>query len=101
MTPGDELDGMLWCEECLAFERRRARRWGRGLAVGAVALLALWIALAIRPSDQFRYLWAIVLVVALVLTTRLAQELAFGVFRIRNRPGARVGANNRRDDDGG
>ena len=99
VTPGDELDGMLWCEDCLAAERRRARRWGWGLALGAVALLALWIALTIRPSDQFRYLWAIVLIVALALALRLAQELVFGVVRIRNRPGARAERDARRRDD--
>lgn len=100
VTPGDELDGMLWCEECVAAERRRARRWGRGLGIGAVALLALWIALAIRPGDQFRYLWAIVLIVALGLTVRLARELVFGVVRVRNRPGVRAGADTGRDDEG-
>lgn len=86
----DELDRLLWCEECVTAERRRAAWWGRGLAVAAVALLALWIAVAVRPGPDFRILWALVVVVAYALGARLAHELAFGVIRVRNRPGARV-----------
>lgn len=87
----DELDRILWCEECVTAERRRAAWWGRGLAVGAVGLLALWIALVIRPGPEFRILWALVLIVAYALGARLAHELVFGIARVRNRAGARAG----------
>lgn len=85
-----ELDRILWCEECVAAERRRAAWWGRGLAVTAVGLLALWIALVIRPGRDFRILWALVLIVAYALGARLANELFFGITRVRNRAGARA-----------
>lgn len=80
---------MLWCEECVAAERRRAAWWGRGLAFVAAVLLALWIALFVRPGPDFRILWAVLLIFAYYLFTRLARELSYGVIRVRNRPGAR------------
>ena len=91
-TPGDDLDRILWCEACVAAERKRAARWGRGLAFAAATLLGVWIALYIRPSDAFRYLYALVIVVAFVLGSRLGTELVYGIARVRNRPGAREGA---------
>ena len=90
VTPGDELDGLLWCEECDAAERKRAALWGRGLAFAAATILGIWIAVAIGPSGQFRYLYAFVVVVAFVLGARLATELVYGILRVRNRPGARA-----------
>lgn len=96
-TP-EELDGMLWCEDCIAAERRRAAWWGRGLALGAASLLAVWIALVIRPGADFRILWAVLLIFAWFLLTRLARELTYGVFRIRNRPGVRAGEVSGPDD---
>lgn len=90
-TPGDDLDRILWCEECVAAERKRAARWGRGLAFAAATLLGVWIALAIRPSDSFRYLYGLVIVVAFVLGSRLGTELVFGIARVRNRPGVLEG----------
>lgn len=88
----DELDRILWCEDCVAAERRRAAWWGRGLALIAAALLALWIAVAIRPGDEFRILWAVLLIFAYYLFTRLARELAYGVIRVRDQPAARADA---------
>ncbi|HSH46508.1 MAG TPA: hypothetical protein VK966_11760 [Longimicrobiales bacterium] len=86
----EELDGMLWCEECIAAERQRAAWWGRGIALVAAVLLAVWIALVIRPGSDFRVLWAVLLVFAWFLFTRLAREISYGVIRIRNRPGVRA-----------
>lgn len=88
-TTADELDRILWCEECVSAERKRSARWGRLLAVLAVGLLAVWIALVIRPGEAFRILWALVLIVAYALGARLASELFFGMARVRNRPGVR------------
>lgn len=88
-TPGDDLDRILWCEECVTAERKRAGRWGRGLAFAAATLLGVWIAAALRPADEFRYLYALVIVVAFVLGSRLGTELVYGIVRVRNRPGAR------------
>ncbi|MFO7894202.1 MAG: hypothetical protein R6U63_10740 [Longimicrobiales bacterium] len=90
-VPGDDLDRILWCEDCVEFERKRAARWGRGLALAAAALLGIWIALAISPGGQFRYLYALVIIVAYVLGSRLGTELVFGIARVRNRPGVLEG----------
>lgn len=86
-STADDLDRLLWCEECVAGERRRSAWWGRGLALVAAALLALWIAIVIRPGPDFRILWAALLIFAYYLFTRLARELTYGVIRVRNRPG--------------
>lgn len=86
----DELDRLLWCEDCVAAERGRTAWWGRGIALLTAGLLALWIALEIRPGDRFLLLWALVLVVAYGLIARLAHELVYGIMRVRNRPGARA-----------
>ncbi len=84
-TP-DDLDRMLWCEECVAAGRRRAAWWGRGLALLAALLLALWIAVVVQPGPDFRILWAVLLIFAYYLLTRLGRELAYGVIRVRDRP---------------
>jgi hypothetical protein len=95
----DELDRTLWCDDCRLAERRRAGWLGRALGFLAAVALALWIALWVRPSDQFLLLWASVLVVALYLFSRLGKEIIYGIIRVRNVPGARAG---RYDDaDGG
>ncbi|MFW6205912.1 MAG: hypothetical protein ACOC5I_01605 [Gemmatimonadota bacterium] len=87
----DEVDRLLWCEDCVLAERSRAAWWGRGIALVTAGLLALWIAVQIRPGDRFRILWALVLIVAYLLIARLAHELVYGVRRVRNRSGARSG----------
>jgi hypothetical protein len=85
----DDLDRILWGQECQRAERRRAAWWGRALAFGAAVLLSLWIATRIQPSDQFLRLWALVVVVAFYLGSRLGTELVYGITRVRNVPGAR------------
>jgi hypothetical protein len=97
-TPGDDLDRILWCEECVTAERKRAARWGRGLALAAATALAVWIGLAIRPAGRFRYLYALVLIVAFYLGARLGTELVFGIARVRNVPGALEGAHEEEDE---
>lgn len=80
---------MIWCEECQRAERRRAAWWGRAAAFLAAIALTFWIALDVRPSDQFLLLWALVVVVAFYLGSRLGTELVYGAVRVRNVPGAR------------
>jgi hypothetical protein len=80
----DQLDRMLWCDDCLRAERRRAGWWGRALGFAAAIALSFWIAIAIQPSPQFRILWALVVIVLFYLMSRLGQELMFGIFRVRN-----------------
>jgi len=86
----DELDRMLWCEDCQLAERRRAAWLGRAGGFAAAIALSFWIAINIQPSDQFLILWAMVVIVAFYLLSRLGQELAYGVIRVRNVPGVRV-----------
>jgi hypothetical protein len=90
VIPGDELDRILWCEDCVTAEGRLAARRGRVVALLGAGLLAVWIAISIRPGDQFLALWAIVILVAYALGARLARELIYGIARMRNRPGARA-----------
>jgi hypothetical protein len=87
----DELDRTLWCDDCRLAERRRAGWLGRGAGFLAAVALSLWIALWVRPSDQFLLLWAVVLIVALYLFSRLGTELIYGIIRVRNVPGTREG----------
>jgi hypothetical protein len=81
-------------------ERRRAGWWGRALGFAAAVALSFWIAIVIQPSDEFRVLWALVVIVAFYLLSRLGQELVFGMLRVRNVPGARA-AGRGKDRPGG
>jgi hypothetical protein len=87
----DELDRMLWCDGCRSAERRRAAWWGRALAFAAAIALSFWIAIDVQPSQDFLILWALVVIVAFYLLSRLGQELIYGIFRVRNVPGTRAG----------
>ena len=87
--PNEELDRLLWCEECLALACRRAtaRGWiaGGGLAV----VLALYIWLWIRPDfSLIPTAWIAIVVVAFYLGARVAKESLFGWERLRNRRAA-------------
>jgi hypothetical protein len=87
----DELDRTLWCDECRLAERRRAGWLGRAAGFAAAVALSFWIAIAVRPAPDFRVLWALVVLVAFYLLSRLGQELFYGIIRVRNLPGARAG----------
>lgn len=86
VKPLDELDRLLWCEECQAAARRRAAR--RGWAAGALLALglAVYIYVAIQPDlSLIPTAWLATLVVAFYLGARVAREIFFGVDRLRNR----------------
>ena len=82
----EELDRLLWCEECLERAGRRANRIG-WLSGGVIALLlALYIWLVIQPDlSLIPALWGATLAVAFYLGGRVAREIAYGVMRLRNR----------------
>ncbi|HEX9708582.1 MAG TPA: hypothetical protein VGB42_01190, partial [Candidatus Thermoplasmatota archaeon] len=81
-----ELDRLLWCEACRERGRARAARVGWGVGASVAALLALWIALAIRPSrDLILGGWIAVVVAAFWLASRITREIGYGVMRVRNR----------------
>lgn len=82
----EDLDRLLWCEECQAAAKRRAamRGW---LAGGALAvILALYIWLVIQPDlSLIPTGWAATLLVAFYLGSRVARELFLGWERLANR----------------
>jgi hypothetical protein len=86
----DELDRSLWCDDCRLAARRRAAWIGRAAGFAAAVLLSFWIAIDVQPAPEFRILWALVVIVAFYLLSRLGPELAFGVMRVRNVAGVRA-----------
>lgn len=81
---------MLWCDQCQLAERRRAGWLGRALGFAAAIALTFWIAIDVQPAAEFRILWALVVLVAFYLLSRLGQELVYGIIRVRNVPGVRA-----------
>lgn len=81
-----ELDRLLWCEECLARARQRAawRGWAAGVALAAGLGLYIW--LVIQPDlSLIPTAWIATLAVALYLGGRVARELFYGYERLANR----------------
>lgn len=78
-----DLDRLLWCTGCVARTRARATRIGWISGGGLAAGLGLWIFIVIRPSDLVLGGWIATLVAAAWLGSKLAREIAFGVFRYR------------------
>lgn len=83
LYPRSELDRYLWCPDCVESAVRAARRWGRVAALAVALALALWIVFGIRPSPQFRYLWAAPVLVTYLLVARIVQTIVLGVYRAR------------------
>ncbi len=81
-----ELDRLLWCEECQKRAQKRASTWG-WVAGGALALLlALYIWFVIEPAaDLIPTGWIAALVAAFYLGGRVSREIIFGAMRIRSR----------------
>jgi hypothetical protein len=84
----EEMDRLLWCEECRDSARRRASLWGWGLGGFFAAVLALWIKVYIQPSDIVIGGWIATVVVALWIGGRIAREIAYGIMRYQNRKAA-------------
>jgi hypothetical protein len=89
LRPFADLDRMFWCEECRVAARRVAARWGRICALAGAAAVAVWIGLGVRPpSVRLQILYAAAVLVLYRIGRRLAEELVYGVARIRNQRGA-------------
>ena len=86
VRPKDDLDRLLWCDECR--ERARARAARRGWLAGAVValVLSLWIWLWVRPDpDLVLGGWIATVVAAFWIGARVAREIDYGVQRFSNR----------------
>ncbi len=84
--PKEELDRLLWCEECVERAKRRASRigWGSGAVIALLVGLYIWF--VVQPDlSLIPALWGATLAVAFYLGGRVAREIAIGVMRLRNR----------------
>ena len=81
----EEMDRLLWCEECRESARRRSGVWGWGVGFLLAVCLAIWIWLFIRPSDLVIGGWIATVVAGLWIGSRVAREIAYGVMRFNNR----------------
>ncbi|CAN5767010.1 hypothetical protein BH23GEM11_BH23GEM11_05470 [soil metagenome] len=87
VTPSEDLDRLLWCENCVALARRRALRIGLLSGAGLAVLLAIYVWFGIQPNLALIPAgWLLMLVVAFYLGSRVAREVAYGVMRWQNRP---------------
>jgi hypothetical protein len=81
------LDRLLWCDRCRARARDRAAWWGwaGGLLFGAGVALYVW--LAIRPSDLVRGGWVATVVAAVWIGSKIGREIVYGAMRWSNAAG--------------
>ena len=81
--PREDLDRILWCEECLEAAQNRApsQSWYVGLAV-AVALV-LWIWLYVHVSTLGIGPWIGMVLAAFYVSARMAREVLYTVARVR------------------
>ncbi|MFO8174643.1 MAG: hypothetical protein R6T96_10205 [Longimicrobiales bacterium] len=84
----EEMDRLLWCQDCRESARQRAAVWGWGFGTLLAALLAIWIWVVIQPSDLIIPGWIATVVAALWISSRVAREVAYGVYRFSNRKAA-------------
>lgn len=77
----DDLDRFRWCEACLRELLRRSAWSARGIAVVVTLGLALWIALAVGPSQRFLVAWMAILAAIYFFVSRLSRRIAFDVIR--------------------
>ncbi len=80
-----ELDRHLWCEECIAAARARAKRTGWVFGAGTAAALAAWIFLVVQPTILIGG-WVGVVLATFWLCSRIATESWYGHLRFRRRP---------------
>ena len=78
------LDRMLWCDRCRARARNRASWWGwlGGFLFGGGVALYVWI--AIQPTDLVIGGWVGTVVAAIWIGQKVAREIVYGAMRFRN-----------------
>ncbi len=80
-----ELDRHLWCEECIALARDRAKRVGWIFGSGMAVALAAWIFLVLKPTMLVGG-WIGVVLATFWLCSRIGTEFRYGHMRFRKRP---------------
>lgn len=86
--PRSDLDRLLWCRGCIEAGRERAQQLGWGIGAVAGLLTALYIWVAVRPSDLVLGGWAACVVGVVWLGARFGREIVFGIYRSRGGPRA-------------
>ena len=86
--PRQDLDRLLWCDDCV--ERVQARALSQSWYVGLVAavVLVLWIWLYVQPSNLVIGGWIGTVVGALYVSSRVAREVIYAVARVRGESAA-------------
>ncbi len=81
--PTSDLDRYLWCPACRKAVRAQGVRWGR--LVGGLATLgvALYLALRVHPSTRFFAVYAVLLGMTYLLTSRISVAVVQGYYRSR------------------
>ncbi len=84
-----DLDRYFWCPDCRKAVRRLGARWGRvvgvaaSLLVAAYVLIRYYLILDVSLSRQLLPLYALMLVITYVLTSRIAAAVVLGLHRAR------------------
>ena len=84
--PRQDVDRLLWCEECREAAQNRAahQSWYAGLVVAVV--LALWIWLYIQPTVLIGP-WVGTVLGAFYVSARVTREVLYTVARMRSPAG--------------
>jgi len=81
---GRRVVGLPWgdfCPDCRAERQRRAARISRWAALGATALAAAYVGLAVPPDPAPRYYGLLAIVVTYILVRRIAARVALEVMK--------------------
>ncbi len=86
--PREDLDRLLWCDECLEAAQNKAtsQSWYVGFAVAVV--LVLWIWLYVQASTLGIGPWIGMVLAAFYVSARMAREVLYTVARVRGVPTA-------------
>lgn len=79
----NDLDRLLWCDECRHSARRKATLYGMLAGALIAVVLGLWIWLVVEPT-VFVGGWVGAVLAAWWLGAKVARELLFGIMRFRN-----------------
>jgi len=78
------LDRLLWCDRCRQRAKARAGWWGWVGGIGFGAWVAVYVWIAIRPTDLVIGGWAATIAAAIWIGQKVAREIVYGAMRFRN-----------------